>query len=209
MKKSVFISLFFHIILISFMVGWSSVFPRWPRKIDVYRVELVRMPAPKKEVTMKESTPKPAPPTPKPVEKKPEVKTKTRAKPKTVTTKPAPKTETPEPQAPETSESSQLKVDTRDFPYSYYLNLLRYRVQENWNPPFQETRKNQKISAIVRFKILRNGKITAVEVENSSERFLFDQAALRAVYAAGPLPPLPDEFSGEDLGVHIEFEAIW
>ncbi len=207
MRKAVFISLFFHILLVTAVASWSKVFPRWPRKIDVYRVELVRMPAPKKEVSMKEAPPKPAPPAPKPVEKKPEVKTK--PQPKTVSTKPAQKTEIPEPAAEESSESSQVKVDTKDFPYSYYLNLLRYRVQENWNPPYQETGRRQKISAIVRFKVLRNGQITDVKVENSSDRFLFDQSALRAVQAAGPLPPLPDEFSGDDLGVHIEFEALW
>jgi len=207
MRSAVIVSLSLHIILIGLVIGWSSVFPRWPRKIDVYRVELVRMPAPKKEVTMKESAPKPAPPAPKPVKK--EVPVKNQPKPKSVSTKPVARKETPAPEAQESEQSSQLKVDTKDFPYSYYLNLLRYRVQENWNPPYQETRKNQKISAIVGFKILRNGKITAVSVEASSERFLFDQAALRAIYAAGPLPPLPDEFSGDDLGVHIEFEALW
>jgi TonB family protein len=207
MRSSVIISLFLHIILIGFVIGWSSVSPRWPRKIEVYRVALVRPPAPKKELTMKESSPKPVPPSPQPVKKAPEVKS--RPQPKSVSTKPAVKNEIAAPAPQESSQSSQLTVDTKDFPYSYYLNLLRYRVEENWNPPYQGSQKNQKISAIVGFKILRNGKITAVTVETSSERFLFDQAALRAIHAAGPLPPLPEEFSGDDLGVHIEFEALW
>jgi len=34
---------------------------------------------------------------------------------------------------------------------------------------------------------------------------VYDRAAVRAVYAANPLPPLPPEFAGERLGVHLRF----
>lgn len=210
MRKSIIASTIIHLIVIGAAVIWSLGFSRWPRKIDVYQVQLVSMPPPPpKKVTMEESKPKPVP-----VEKKvPETPVK---KPEKVSTKkrevkkePAKKKEEEKEEIASPGGDKQVKVDTKDFPFAYYLNLLRYRVQENWNPPYQETGEENKINAVVGFQVNRNGKITAMEVETPSGKFLFDQAALRAVAAAGPLPPLPDEYIGEKLTVHIEFEATW
>lgn len=100
-------------------------------------------------------------------------------------------------------EDNQLKIDTKDFPFAYYINLLRSRISDNWRPPL--TRKKQP-GTVVSFRILRNGKIMDVMIEKSSTNFLFDQAALRAVHFASPLPPLPVEFLEDQLSVHIEFE---
>ncbi len=209
MRKSLIASTIIHLIIIGAAVVWSLGFHQWSRKIDVYQVQLVSMPPPPpKKVTMEESKPKPVP-----IEKKvPETPVK---KPEKVTAKKPEKKKEPVKKKEEQKEiaspggDKQVKVDTKDFPFAYYLNLLRYRVQENWNPPYQEIGEERRISAIVGFRVERNGKITGVEIENGSGKFLFDQAALRAVAAAGPLPPLPDEFAGEKLTVHIEFETVW
>ena len=105
--------------------------------------------------------------------------------------------------------SGEVKVETEDFPFAYYLNLIRYRIRENWRPPYQILGENEKMTAIVGFRVLRNGRVEDITLESSSERFLFDQAAQRAIYAMGQLPPLPEEFEGEHLSVHIEFESVW
>jgi len=57
----------------------------------------------------------------------------------------------------------------------------------------------------VYFRITRSGGIDAPAVETSSGNFLFDQAALRAVVQANPLPPLPAGFVDQYLGVHFSF----
>lgn len=103
---------------------------------------------------------------------------------------------------------SNLKIDTQDFPFVYYITILQNRIQGNWQPPYQASEQQEKMSALVRFQVLKNGKIANVSLEKSSGRYLFDQAAQRAVYSADPLPPLPDEFYGEFLSVHIEFEGM-
>jgi outer membrane biosynthesis protein TonB len=33
-----------------------------------------------------------------------------------------------------------------------------------------------------------------------------DRAALRAVVSSSPLPPLPTEYGGSQLGVHLKFD---
>jgi TonB family protein len=208
MRNSVIISVIIHLAVIGMAAFWSSGFRQWHRKIDVYQVELVSIPPLPQKVTMEETKSKPVP-----VEKKiPEMPDK---KPEVRTVKPAKKRSEPvkneetRKQRSQAGGDKEVKVDIQDFPFSYYLNLLRYRVQENWYPPYQETGEERKINVVVGFRVERNGRITQINVETSSGKFLFDQAAVRAVSTAGPLPPLPDEYSKEALTVHIEFEAVW
>ncbi len=98
-----------------------------------------------------------------------------------------------------------VRLDVKDFPFSYYLAALRTRIQSNWDPPYQTTRSSISRKAIIYFKIQRNGDVSNITVENSSGDRLFDQAALRAVTLANPLPPLPFDFPERALGVHFEF----
>ena len=103
--------------------------------------------------------------------------------------------------------SKKLQVEVKDFPFSYYLNLLRNRIKSNWLPPYQAQENNSPLNVNIRFEVFRNGHIENIALDRSSGRYLFDQAALRAVHSAGILPPLPEEFVGDRLIVHIEFEA--
>lgn len=208
MRIPIITSLIIHVIVIGLAAVWSSGFRHWHRKIDVYQVELVSMPPLPKKITMEETNPKPVP-----IEKKiPEMTEKKR---EIKTVKPVKKREEPVEQAQTRKQSSlpggdkEVKVDIQDFPFTYYLNLLRYRVRENWYPPYQESGEENKMSVVIGFRVERQGKITQISVETSSGNFLFDQAAVRAVSTAGPLPPLPDEYLNEKLTVHIEFEALW
>ncbi len=103
---------------------------------------------------------------------------------------------------------SRVKVAVERFPFDYYLRLLRNRLQDNWQPPYQSG-PSGRMSAVVTFTIRRNGEITGITVTRSSGKFLFDAAAQRAVTAAGRMPPLPDEYGEDELQVTIDFEATW
>jgi len=118
--------------------------------------------------------------------------------------------ESPEKLVPTASNirTNQVKVDIQDFAFTYYLNLIHQRIQKQWNPSYQSQSENSIINAIIEFTILRDGTVTNIAIEKSSDRFLFDQAAQRAIYAIGQLPPLPQQFNNDQLFVHIQFEAI-
>lgn len=208
MKNSVFVSFALHILIIIFLLVYPSKPKRWTKTSTIYPVELVSMvqikenPSSKKEEV--KTVQKPEKPkeeainiSNKPLKKRSEVK------------KESPTESVQQSTAPTASESGGLKIDTKDFPFAYYLTILQNRVQNNWNPPYQTSTQQEKMSTIVGFQVLRTGKIANISVEKSSGRYLYDQAAQRAVYSANPLPPLPDEFNGEFLSVHIEFEGIW
>lgn len=212
MKNSLIISFVFHIITLGAMVLGASFSNPWQKRFPVYQVELIEA-VPRRQIVKTK-------PTKKRTTKEPVKKSKIRPvsiKKKTNKTaeKKEPAAQKEEEKTPEQSEqqpgakSGEVKIASENFPFAYYLNLIRYRVQENWEPPYQATARREKISSVVGFRVLRNGKIEAVNVEISSGKFLFDQAGQRAVLTAGPLPPLPQEFREDFLTVHIEFEALW
>ena len=98
-----------------------------------------------------------------------------------------------------------MGVDAADFPFSYYLSLVRDRIAGNWQPP-SGLGSGEIAQAVVYFKIARSGAVTDVRLETPSTADFFDRAALRAVVLSNPMPPLPAGFPGGDLGVHFGFE---
>lgn len=98
-----------------------------------------------------------------------------------------------------------LSLDSSQFPYIYYLRVLKNKIYENWSPPVVEDATEKLQDVVIQFKILKNGEIVDSRIEKSSGIGFFDQSALRAVILASPLPPLPEEFEEEFLGVHLGF----
>jgi TonB family protein len=97
-------------------------------------------------------------------------------------------------------------VEGGNFESSYYLDIAFGKIRGNFSNPLRQT--TFPIRATVYFKILKNGKIAEPIVEAPSGVAPFDQATLRAVISSDPLPPLPEEYKGEWLGIHLEFEFL-
>ncbi len=92
--------------------------------------------------------------------------------------------------------------DQPDFNYNYYVERMLVTIGMNWFKPAESV----PISPMIRFRIDRDGTIGEPQLERSSGLPFVDRAALRAVMASSPLPPLPQEFAGKYLGVHLIFE---
>lgn len=103
------------------------------------------------------------------------------------------------------SEASIGGVDGVDFPYNYYLELIRSKIAGAWRVPEGTVSPGRRAEAQVRFRILRDGTVTQQMVEIPSGRPDYDQAALRAVLDGRPYPPLPPAFGGEFLTIHFQF----
>ena len=88
-----------------------------------------------------------------------------------------------------------------DFPFSYYVQQLVSLIGANW---FRPDAPDGSVCT-VSFRIQRSGQVSDVSVESSSGVSYYDRAAVRAVYAANPLPPLPTDYRNEQLGVHLRF----
>ena len=100
---------------------------------------------------------------------------------------------------------SSARVDAHDFGSPYYLSLAFGKIRDAWENPVQSP---STLLTTIYFKILRDGSILETKVEKTSGIDLFDQSALRAIVSSAPFPPLPNEFTGEYLGIHLEFEYI-
>lgn len=93
-------------------------------------------------------------------------------------------------------------LDAPYFPFNYYLTQVLGFISSNWyKPPSQEG-----TYCTVYFVISKSGRIIDSKVETSSGNAAFDRAALRAVLASNPLPPLPYDYYEEKLGIHLRFQ---
>jgi protein TonB len=76
----------------------------------------------------------------------------------------------------------------QDFRFPPYLAIIRDKIVRNWNPPPGAV----EMKARVQFTIHRSGRVLDAKLEAGSGNFYFDQAAMRAVLASSPFPPLPE-----------------
>lgn len=189
--------------LLADLAPMPAAVPPEPKKIETPKVAPdVADPLVKPE---KKIEPKPKPPEPK---EKPPVK--------------EPKPETVEPQkigavepevvpkkAPERptlgDDTMVIEVEGPPFEFAYYLKQIRRKIASKWSPPPTSLLAGQETRARVYFRVDRGGRIVDARLENESGSFLFDQSVLRALEQASPLPPLPDGYAEQWLGLHIWF----
>lgn len=88
-----------------------------------------------------------------------------------------------------------------DFHFTYYVQRMLTLIESRWYKPAV----TPGTSARVRFVILKDGRVEGIQLEESSGMPSFDRAALRAMYAANPLPPLPPAYGKPSLTVHLNF----
>ena len=93
-----------------------------------------------------------------------------------------------------------MTLNVADFPFAWYLSRVQAKVTERWA---DKAIPGQQPVAV--FEINRDGRVTGLAIEKPSGNPYYDQAALRAITEAAPFPPLPPEFSGPVLRVHLGF----
>jgi len=96
----------------------------------------------------------------------------------------------------------RLSLDQANFQYPVYIQRVVGVISINWFKPAQEVQT----SPVVHFQIERDGTITGARIVTSSGVAFVDRAALRAVVASSPLPPLPADYDGQHLGIQVVFE---
>lgn len=100
---------------------------------------------------------------------------------------------------------SSAQLDAYNFGSPYYLSIVFGKIRDVWENPVQSS---STLMTTIYFRILRDGNIEETKVEKTSGLDLFDQSAVRAIISTAPFPPLPNEFTGEYLGIHLEFEYV-
>ena len=99
-------------------------------------------------------------------------------------------------------EAGTLKLQNPGFDYDFYLALIQSKIERNFRPP---PGVRAGTMATIGFVILRDGTVSSITMVQSSNNLLIDQAAERAVRAAGKFPPLPPQYEQGELGINFEF----
>ncbi len=94
-------------------------------------------------------------------------------------------------------------LDQSNFPYAWYVQNMQNTVIRNWSRT-----SNAQGRVGVYFRILKDGTLEGWKVESPSGNYALDQSALNAVRRTGHIPPLPDDFQGNELGVHFWFTYL-
>ena len=93
--------------------------------------------------------------------------------------------------------------DTKGFPLGEYANLIIERIKGKWFIP-SHLRDAQGHTTVV-FFINKEGRFTDARIVASSGSDSLDLAALNAVMASNPFPPLPKGFPGDHVGAKFIF----
>jgi len=98
------------------------------------------------------------------------------------------------------------QIGLSGFPYQYYLQIISDRVSSSWFTSLVDPGISGTFYATVYFKILRNGQVVDLKVKESSGIQSLDMSAQRAIQISAPFPPLPSDYEGDYLGIHLIFE---
>ena len=93
-----------------------------------------------------------------------------------------------------------VTLNVSDFPFAWYLSRVQAKITERWAG---RALPGQQPVAV--FDIGRDGQMSGLAISRSSGNTYYDQAALRAITEANPFPPLPPDFPGTTLRVHLGF----
>jgi len=94
-------------------------------------------------------------------------------------------------------------LDTANFCCPEYVTTMLQLVQRNWS-----SQQNFTGTTRIRFTIERDGRLTNIQIEQSSGYFALDQTAQRAIVLTRQLPPLPAQYSEPSLTMHMNFPYI-
>ncbi len=87
----------------------------------------------------------------------------------------------------------------------FWINRVLANIASRWDPPSRPP-GSLEILAIVHFRVGRNGEIIIdPETRPSSGNRRYDDAAVRAILAGQPFPPLPQGYRGNTLGINLGF----
>jgi len=93
-----------------------------------------------------------------------------------------------------------------NFPFQFYLQMISDKITANWFQSLVDPGVGGLLQTQVYFRIYRNGTISDIKIDASSGVESFDLSAKRAIQSAAPFATLPNEYSGQYLGITLVFE---
>jgi outer membrane biosynthesis protein TonB len=100
------------------------------------------------------------------------------------------------------SEGVAVASAQQDFKFGWYLSVVRDKISQNWSPPPDAP----DAKAHVVFSVNRSGWVEAVNIDKAKTNatYAFELAAMRAIQASNPFPPLPEDFFRQTLEFSVD-----
>ena len=98
--------------------------------------------------------------------------------------------------------------DTMGVDFDPYLKRIIREIYNTWLPLIPEEARpplNKQGETLVRFTILPDGRIGAMNLDGSTHDQAIDRAAWGSITGVGQFPPLPKEFHGPNLELRIHY----
>ncbi len=106
----------------------------------------------------------------------------------------------------ETRSNLQLLSDPKGVDFKPYMIQVLTAVRRNWLAILPDTARNgRRGRVIVQFAIDRSGGVPKVVIAEGAGTDAFDRAAVAAISASVPLPPLPKDFTGDRISLQFAF----
>jgi TonB family protein len=110
--------------------------------------------------------------------------------------------------APTSKGSLEILSDTMGVDFRPYISRIKTPIHRHWleiMPQAAMPPEMKSGTVVVRFAILKDGKVADLRVEEKSGDVALDRAAYGAVSYSTPLPALPRQFGGDYLIIRARF----
>jgi TonB family protein len=98
--------------------------------------------------------------------------------------------------------------DTMGVDFNPYLKKIIREIYNTWLPLIPEEARpplNKQGETLIRFTILPDGRIGAMNIDASTQDQALDRAAWGSITGVGQFPPLPSQFHGPNLELRIHY----
>jgi TonB family protein len=98
--------------------------------------------------------------------------------------------------------------DTQGVDFGPYIRRILGDIRRTWIPLIPEEARpplNKQGETLIRFTILPDGRIAAMNLDGSSQDTAIDRACWGGITGVGQFPPLPANFKGPNLELRIDF----
>jgi TonB family protein len=100
----------------------------------------------------------------------------------------------------------QLKSDPMGVDFQPYLKQILVAIKTNWLAVYPESaRLGRRGRVTLAFIIVKNGRVDRVTMPTASGTEALDRAAIAAISASNPFPPLPPDFKGDRVVLEVNF----
>ena len=101
----------------------------------------------------------------------------------------------------------QLLSDPKGVDFRPYLTMVLNAVRRNWYAVIPESARlgMNRGRVAIQFAVAPDGTVPKLVIANSSGTHTLDRAAVAGISASLPLPPLPAEFTGNEIRLQLVF----